>query len=195
MGEGDDDLGHYIELDHDLEFDVYTSSVTGGSPQMQGETYFTKVRAKPDAAEFFLTMRQVMPIDEPVHHVGIENLYMTQPMPGLDVSLATDNYGNMAPAAAMHVRLHSSFQFFFLRDLYACRASSSDTPVIPGSGISGPSTYCLSTSSSLSFSPFFSMTGSHPIATEVIALSAQKIGPAKCAAQGGPLSSDSGQLL
>ncbi|KAJ7117093.1 hypothetical protein C8R44DRAFT_708379 [Mycena epipterygia] len=85
-GKGDDDLGHYIELDHDLEFDVYTSSVTGGSPQMQGETYYTKV----------------MPIDEPVHHVGIENLYITQPMPSLLVANATDNYGNMAPEAAMH---------------------------------------------------------------------------------------------
>jgi hypothetical protein len=52
-----------------------------------------------------------MPIEEPVHHVGIENLYMTQPMPDLDVSLATDNYGNMAPAAAMHVSLHSGFPF------------------------------------------------------------------------------------
>ncbi|KAJ6551177.1 hypothetical protein B0H19DRAFT_1263865 [Mycena capillaripes] len=85
-GSGDDDLGHYIELDHDLEFHVYTNSVTGGSPQMQGETIYTKV----------------MPIDDPVHHVGIENLYMTQPMPSLSVVNATDNYGNMAPAQAMH---------------------------------------------------------------------------------------------
>ncbi|KAJ7290615.1 hypothetical protein C8J57DRAFT_1493324 [Mycena rebaudengoi] len=85
-GTGDDDLGHYIELDHDLEFDVYTSSITGGSPQMQGETLFTKI----------------MPIDEPVHHVGIENLYMTQPMPSLSVADAVDNYGNMLPQAAMH---------------------------------------------------------------------------------------------
>ncbi|KAJ7192765.1 hypothetical protein C8J57DRAFT_1265095, partial [Mycena rebaudengoi] len=69
-GTGDDDLGHYIELDHDLEFDVYTNSVTGGSPQMGGETIFTKV----------------MPIVEPVHHVGIENLYMTQPMPSFSVA-------------------------------------------------------------------------------------------------------------
>ncbi|KAJ7222777.1 hypothetical protein C8J57DRAFT_1593153 [Mycena rebaudengoi] len=85
-GTGDDDLGHYIELDHDLEFDVYTNSVTGGSPQMGGETIFTKV----------------MPIVEPVHHIGIENLYMTQPMPSFSVAAATNNYGNMAPEAAMH---------------------------------------------------------------------------------------------
>ncbi|KAJ6498540.1 hypothetical protein C8R47DRAFT_1112041 [Mycena vitilis] len=85
-GSGDDDMGHYIELDHDLEFDVYTNSVTGGSPQLQGETVYTKV----------------MPIDDPVHHVGIEDLYMTQPMPSLSAADAVDNYGNMAPAQAMH---------------------------------------------------------------------------------------------
>jgi hypothetical protein len=28
-----------------------------------------------------------MPIDDPVHHVGIENLYMTQPMPDLNLAL------------------------------------------------------------------------------------------------------------
>jgi hypothetical protein len=44
-GSGHDELGDYIELDHDLEFDVYTNSVTGGSPQMQGKTYYTKVHA------------------------------------------------------------------------------------------------------------------------------------------------------
>ncbi|KAJ7117143.1 hypothetical protein C8R44DRAFT_738986 [Mycena epipterygia] len=117
-GKGDDDLGHYIELDHDLEFDVYTSSVTGGSPQMQGETYYTKV----------------MPIDEPVHHVGIENLYITQPMPSLLVANATDNYGNMAPEAAMH-----GIVFRDARDSWHCLMSSG----------------------------FLSMTGSHPIATEI----------------------------
>ncbi|KAJ7145549.1 hypothetical protein C8R44DRAFT_863422 [Mycena epipterygia] len=50
----------------------------------------------------FLGTRKVMPIDQPVHHVGIENLCITQPMPSLSVADATDNYGNMAPEAAMH---------------------------------------------------------------------------------------------
>ncbi|KAJ7130871.1 hypothetical protein C8R46DRAFT_1048762 [Mycena filopes] len=131
-GSGDDELGHFIELDHDLEFDVYTNSVTGGSPQMQGETYYTKI----------------MPIEDPVHHVGIENLYITQPMPSLLVANgakhsipksfvllihfcpATNNYGNMAPAQAMH-----GIVFRYARD----------------SWIQNIRTY---------------MTGSHPIATE-----------------------------
>ncbi|TFK31443.1 hypothetical protein BDQ12DRAFT_694133 [Crucibulum laeve] len=85
-GSGTDAQGTYVLLDHDLAFDVYSNSLGGGSVQMQDETYFAKV----------------MPIDEPVHHVGIENLYMTQPMPMLSVDDATANYGNMAPESAMH---------------------------------------------------------------------------------------------
>lgn len=29
---------------------------------------------------------KIMPIADPAHHIGIENLYITQPMPGLSVS-------------------------------------------------------------------------------------------------------------
>lgn len=61
----------------------------------------------------------MMPL-HPVSHIGIENLYMTQPMPGFEPSdgeyivlyhspkiltalvTAVNNYGNMAPESAMH---------------------------------------------------------------------------------------------
>ncbi|KAH7099664.1 hypothetical protein BKA62DRAFT_709079 [Auriculariales sp. MPI-PUGE-AT-0066] len=92
---GSDAQGSFLQLDHPLRFDVFSSSVSGGSEQMQNETIEAKV----------------MPIEDAVHHVGIENLYLTQPLDGTDVSQAKDNYGNISPADAMH-----GMVFRFARD-------------------------------------------------------------------------------
>jgi len=54
---------------------------------------------------------KVMPIDGPAHHIGIEDLYLTQPMQGMTPDSAKDNYGNLAPASAMH-----GIVFHFARD-------------------------------------------------------------------------------
>ncbi|PPQ63549.1 hypothetical protein CVT24_004779 [Panaeolus cyanescens] len=83
---GQDGDGTFIEVDHDLAWNVYPNSVAGGADQMDDLTYFTKV----------------MPIHLSAHHIGIEDLYMTQPMPGLSAAEAAQNYGNMAPESAMH---------------------------------------------------------------------------------------------
>jgi len=83
---GSDDTGTYLELDHDLRFDVYANSIADGSPVMDNTIAYAKV----------------MPIDEPVTNVGIENIYLTQPMSDLSVDAAVHNYGNMAPEKAMH---------------------------------------------------------------------------------------------
>ncbi|TFK31285.1 hypothetical protein BDQ12DRAFT_729689 [Crucibulum laeve] len=85
-GSGTDEQGSFVELDHDLAFDVYSSSTAGGATQMANDTYYAKV----------------MPIEDPVHHVGIEDIYLTQAMPDLSVADANKNYGNMAPESAMH---------------------------------------------------------------------------------------------
>jgi hypothetical protein len=39
-----------------------------------------------------------MPIEEPIHHVGIENLYMTQPMPSLSVANGMSHFSNTLQA-------------------------------------------------------------------------------------------------
>ena len=43
-----------------------------------------------------------MPVEDPIHHVGIENLYITQPMASLTAAQAVSNYGNLAPERAIH---------------------------------------------------------------------------------------------
>ncbi|EJD48700.1 hypothetical protein AURDEDRAFT_162155 [Auricularia subglabra TFB-10046 SS5] len=78
--------GSFLILDHDLAFNVYSSSVSSGAQEMEGK----------------VSPAKIMPVEKPVHHVGIENLYITQPMDGLNPADAVDNYGNMAPEAAMH---------------------------------------------------------------------------------------------
>ncbi|KZW01910.1 hypothetical protein EXIGLDRAFT_829812 [Exidia glandulosa HHB12029] len=79
--------GSFLLLDHPLRFDVFSSSTANGSQIMNNKTMPAKV----------------MPIEQPVTHVGIENLYITQVMPSNYSSAdAVHNYGNMAPAMAMH---------------------------------------------------------------------------------------------
>ncbi|KAH7333771.1 hypothetical protein B0J17DRAFT_137113 [Rhizoctonia solani] len=90
-----DDIGPYIELDRPLRFDVYRSSTGDGSVPMEESEIFAKA----------------MPIAHVVHHVGIENLYMTQEIDGLTPESATRNYGNLAPEQAMH-----GIVFRFARD-------------------------------------------------------------------------------
>ncbi|CAE6443714.1 unnamed protein product [Rhizoctonia solani] len=48
------------------------------------------------------TFAKAMPIAHVVHHVGIENLYITQEIDGRTPESATRNYGNLAPEQAMH---------------------------------------------------------------------------------------------
>ena len=61
---GSDANGTYLNVDHPLRFNVYSSSIAGGAVQMENSTNIGKV----------------MPVEDTIHHVGIENLYMTQPM-------------------------------------------------------------------------------------------------------------------
>ncbi len=75
-----------ITLDKPLEYDVPVNSTSDGSPPIDGATYDSKAS----------------PLVDPVLGVGFENLGFTQDMPGLDPAEATNNYGNMAPAAEMH---------------------------------------------------------------------------------------------
>ncbi|KAL0947288.1 hypothetical protein HGRIS_013408 [Hohenbuehelia grisea] len=82
----DTELGPYLELDHPLRFTLYANSGSDGSPVME-ET---------------LTYAKVMPIEEPIVHVGVENLYMTQPIAGHSPSEAERNYGNLVPEQSMH---------------------------------------------------------------------------------------------
>ncbi|CCO36258.1 hypothetical protein BN14_10389 [Rhizoctonia solani AG-1 IB] len=81
-----DSIGRYIELDRPLRFDVYRSSTGDGSTPMEDSEIFAKA----------------MPIAHVVHHVGIENLYMTQEIDGLAPESAMRNYANLAPEQAMH---------------------------------------------------------------------------------------------
>ncbi|WP_285742094.1 right-handed parallel beta-helix repeat-containing protein [Lentzea sp. NBRC 105346] len=75
-----------ITVDKPLEFDVPVSSISDGSPPIDGATYDSKAA----------------PLVDPVVGVGFENLSFTQLMPGLDPAEATHNYGNIAPKAEMH---------------------------------------------------------------------------------------------
>ncbi|EJD37321.1 hypothetical protein AURDEDRAFT_173595 [Auricularia subglabra TFB-10046 SS5] len=85
---GTDEEGSFLLLDHNLRFNVYSSSTSGGAPAMEDKAIPAKA--------------SVMPIEFPVTHVGIEDLYITQPMDGLTPADAEHNYGNMDPASAMH---------------------------------------------------------------------------------------------
>ncbi|MDX3660077.1 cellulose binding domain-containing protein [Streptomyces sp. ID05-26A] len=78
--------GAAVTLDKPLEFDVPVNSTSDGSPAIGGVTYDSKVS----------------PIVDPVVGVGFEDFGFTQAMPGLDQADSVNNYGNMAPAAAMH---------------------------------------------------------------------------------------------
>ncbi|KAF8597456.1 hypothetical protein BDV93DRAFT_513317 [Ceratobasidium sp. AG-I] len=83
---GSDAGGPYYQLDRALRFDVYRSSTGDGSTPMEDTETFAKA----------------MPIAHVVHHVGIENLYMTHEIDGLTPESAQRNYGNLAPEQAMH---------------------------------------------------------------------------------------------
>ncbi|KAB5592346.1 hypothetical protein CTheo_4227 [Ceratobasidium theobromae] len=84
--EGVDANGPFYKLDHPLRFDVYRSSTGDGSTPLEDTETFGKA----------------MPIAHVVHHVGIENLYMTHEIDGLTPESAQRNYGNLAPEQAMH---------------------------------------------------------------------------------------------
>jgi hypothetical protein len=75
-----------ITLDRPLEFDVPVDSTSDGSEEIDGKTYESKVA----------------PLVDPVVGVGIENLFLTQVVEGHDVREADHEYGNIAPAEAMH---------------------------------------------------------------------------------------------
>ncbi|KAF8597455.1 hypothetical protein BDV93DRAFT_547915 [Ceratobasidium sp. AG-I] len=92
---GNDAGGNFYKLDHPLRFDVYRSSTGDGSSPMEDTETFAKA----------------MPIAHVVHHVGIENLYMTHEIDGLTPESAQRNYGNLAPAQAQH-----GIVFRFARD-------------------------------------------------------------------------------
>ncbi|KAH7108513.1 hypothetical protein BKA62DRAFT_824692 [Auriculariales sp. MPI-PUGE-AT-0066] len=92
---GKDTQGSFIVVDRPLRFNVYSSSTAAGGKLME---------TAPNVAK-------IMPIEDPIHHVGIENLYITQPMASLTPAQAVHNYGNMAPAQAMH-----GIVFRFARD-------------------------------------------------------------------------------
>jgi hypothetical protein len=78
--------GKTITLDKPLEFDVPIDSTSDGSEEIDGKVYESKVA----------------PLVDPVLGVGIENLFLTQVVDGHDPSEATHEYGNIAPAEAMH---------------------------------------------------------------------------------------------
>ncbi|PPQ63552.1 hypothetical protein CVT24_004782 [Panaeolus cyanescens] len=82
---GTDAEGVFINVDHDLAWNVYSTSVSGNAEPIQNTTTYTKI----------------VPI-QAAHHIGIEDLYMTQPMPGLSAEQAAGDYGNLAPESAMH---------------------------------------------------------------------------------------------
>ncbi|RDB26659.1 hypothetical protein Hypma_005536 [Hypsizygus marmoreus] len=87
VGKGNDtENGPYLDLDRPLRFDVYANSASDGSPVMEKTIAYAKI----------------MPIDDPVDHVGVENLYLTQPIEGMNPADAERNYGNLAPDRAMH---------------------------------------------------------------------------------------------
>ncbi|MFE7834928.1 hypothetical protein ACFU53_02295 [Streptomyces sp. NPDC057474] len=75
-----------IKLLNPLEFDVPVNSTSDGSAAIDGKSYDSKAA----------------PLVDPVEDVGFENFSFTQEMPGLDKADAVNNYGNMAPAYAMH---------------------------------------------------------------------------------------------
>ncbi|KAG9125909.1 hypothetical protein FRC07_005677, partial [Ceratobasidium sp. 392] len=94
---GTDAEGLYFKLDRPLRFDVYRSSTGDGSTPMEDTETFAKA----------------MPVSHVVHHVGIENLYITQEIDGLRPESAQRNYGNLAPEQSMH-----GIVFRFARDCW-----------------------------------------------------------------------------
>ncbi|WP_143219825.1 DUF6531 domain-containing protein [Actinomadura sp. CNU-125] len=81
-----DPLERTLTLDKPLEYDVPINSVADGSDPIDGEVFDSKAS----------------PIVDLITNVGFENFSFTQDMPGLDKAKAKNNYGNMAPDAAMH---------------------------------------------------------------------------------------------
>ncbi|MCE9669777.1 cellulose binding domain-containing protein [Myxococcus stipitatus] len=78
-----------LTLDKPLEYDVPVNSTSDGSGPID-----------PDEEEPYPS--KAAPLVDPVIGVGIENLYFTQEVPGVDPALAKHNYGNLAPAYEMH---------------------------------------------------------------------------------------------
>ncbi|KAF9462502.1 hypothetical protein BDZ94DRAFT_1322510 [Collybia nuda] len=95
-----DGEGLLWHLDAPLRFDVHKSSIGDGSEPLEDEEIYAKA----------------MPIAHVVHHVGIEDIYITQPISGLNPVDAQRNYGNMAPEQAMH-----GIVFRFARDSWVQR--------------------------------------------------------------------------
>ncbi|RFS86233.1 hypothetical protein D0T12_06350 [Actinomadura spongiicola] len=81
-----DPLERTLTLDKPLEYDVPINSVADGSEPIDGQVFDSKAS----------------PIVDLITNVGFENFSFTQDMPGLDKAKAKNNYGNMAPDAAMH---------------------------------------------------------------------------------------------
>jgi YD repeat-containing protein len=81
-----DPLARTLTLDKPLEYDVPINSTADGSEPIDGEVFDSKVS----------------PVVDLITNVGFENFAFTQDMPGLDKAKAKNNYGNMAPDAAMH---------------------------------------------------------------------------------------------
>ncbi|MGW6746200.1 hypothetical protein ACWGDX_36625 [Streptomyces sp. NPDC055025] len=75
-----------IKLRTPLEFDVPVNSTSDGSTAIDGKVYDSKAA----------------PLVDPVQDVGFQDFSFTQEMPGLNRADAVNNYGNMAPAYAMH---------------------------------------------------------------------------------------------
>jgi hypothetical protein len=78
--------GKTVTLERPLEFDVPVDSTSDGSEEIDGKTYESRVA----------------PLVDPVLGVGIENLFLTQVVDGHDTAEAAHEYGNIAPAEAMH---------------------------------------------------------------------------------------------
>ncbi|KAF9462503.1 hypothetical protein BDZ94DRAFT_1236815 [Collybia nuda] len=95
-----DGEGRLWHLDAPLRFDVHKSSIGDGSEPLEDEEIYAKA----------------MPIAHVVHHVGIEDIYITQPIEGLNPEDAQRKYGNMAPEQAMH-----GIVFRFARDSWVQR--------------------------------------------------------------------------
>ncbi|MFC4502148.1 MULTISPECIES: NucA/NucB deoxyribonuclease domain-containing protein [Streptomyces] len=84
--DGIDTTAKTVTLLNPLEFDVPVNSTSDGSEAIDGKTYDSKAS----------------PLVDPVLGVGFEDFSFTQDMPSLNPADAVHNYGNMAPAYAMH---------------------------------------------------------------------------------------------
>ncbi|MFD9896150.1 hypothetical protein ACFWY9_42950 [Amycolatopsis sp. NPDC059027] len=81
-----DEAAHTLTLDKPLEFDVPVNSTSDGSPVIEGKAYDSKAA----------------PLADAVLGVGLENFHISQDMPALAGQDPTHEYGNLAPAEAMH---------------------------------------------------------------------------------------------